>query len=300
MSTAKPDPRPAPEIVLLDPPFWDAYDPRFPDSDGKPMADSTIQYRWMVTIAENLEELFEDRLDVLVACDLLWYFDQTNPKKCIAPDVFVAFGRPKAHRHSYKEWIEGHAPEVVFEIHSPSNTARRMREKQEIYDERGVEEYYYYDPETGRFQGWLRGEGGLESIEAVDSWTSPRLGVTFEPHPGKEALVIRRPNGEAFQHVQDIMRDRRVALRAAKIQRRRRREAERRADLEHERAQTERRLREEADHLTRAERQRAETERQRAETERLAREEADAVARAERERADRLAAKLRELGIDPE
>ena len=39
MSTAKPDPRPTPAVVLLDPPFWDAYDPKFPDSDGEPMAE---------------------------------------------------------------------------------------------------------------------------------------------------------------------------------------------------------------------------------------------------------------------
>ena len=279
MSTAKPDPRPMPEVVLLDPPFWDAKDPRFPDSDGEPMADHTLQYKWMVTLAENLEEYFRDFPDVLVACDLLWYFDESNPKRCIAPDVFVAFGRPRAPRHSYKEWIEGHAPEVVFEIHSPSNTPKRMREKWETYDARGVEEYYYYDPESGRFQGWLRAEGGLEPIETFEGWTSPRLGVSFEAPPHEEALVIRRPDGEPFQHVQDIMRDRRIALRAVRIQRRRRREADLRADLE-------RRRREEAD--------------LRADAERRNREEAEALARAEGARAERLAARLRELGLDPD
>jgi hypothetical protein len=30
----------------------------FPDSDGKPMADNTEQYRWIVIIKENLEILF--------------------------------------------------------------------------------------------------------------------------------------------------------------------------------------------------------------------------------------------------
>lgn len=32
----------------------------YADSDGKPMADNTKQFRWIVTIKENLECLFAD------------------------------------------------------------------------------------------------------------------------------------------------------------------------------------------------------------------------------------------------
>ncbi len=45
----------------------------YPCSDGKPMADSTIQYRWIVTIKENVDLLFQDDPLVFVAGDLLWY-----------------------------------------------------------------------------------------------------------------------------------------------------------------------------------------------------------------------------------
>lgn len=41
------------------------------DSDGKPMADNTEQYRWIVLIKENLEILFASIADVFVAGDLL-------------------------------------------------------------------------------------------------------------------------------------------------------------------------------------------------------------------------------------
>ncbi len=266
MSTADRDAAPPGAVHLADPPFWDAFDPRFPDSDGEPMADNQTQYKWMVTIAEGLDALFADRPDILVACDLLWYYDRDDARRCIAPDVFVAFGRPKAPRHSYKEWIEGHAPQVVFEIHSPSNTVPKMRRKLEIYDERGVEEYYYYFPEesAGRLDGWRRGPRGLEPIPSTDGWTSPRLGVTFETPPEDDSLVLRGPDGELFQHVQDIIRDRKLARRIAEIERRRREQAE--ADAREERAQ---------------------------------RARAEADAREERARADRLAALLREMGMDP-
>jgi hypothetical protein len=39
----------------------------YPDSDGQLMADNTQQFRWIVTIKENLELLFRDRPDGLVA-----------------------------------------------------------------------------------------------------------------------------------------------------------------------------------------------------------------------------------------
>ena len=43
----------------------------YPDRDEEPMADNTKQFRWIVTIKENLEILFANILDVFVAGDLL-------------------------------------------------------------------------------------------------------------------------------------------------------------------------------------------------------------------------------------
>jgi hypothetical protein len=37
------------------------------------MADNTEQFRWIVTIQQNLDWLFADRPDGFVAGDLLWY-----------------------------------------------------------------------------------------------------------------------------------------------------------------------------------------------------------------------------------
>ncbi len=67
----------------------------YPDSDGKPMADNTKQFRWIVTIKENLEILFTSQDEVFVAGNLLWYPVQGNNKIRQAPDVMVIFGRPK-------------------------------------------------------------------------------------------------------------------------------------------------------------------------------------------------------------
>ena len=94
----------------------------YPDDDGQPMSDNTLQFKWIVLIKEGLETLFRHDPNVFVAGDLLWYPEEGNPKIRQAPDAMVVFGRPKGYRGSYKQWEEGGiAPQVVFEILSPGN-----------------------------------------------------------------------------------------------------------------------------------------------------------------------------------
>lgn len=170
----------------------------YPDSDGQPMADNTKQFRWIVTIKENLEILFASRDDVFVAGDLLWYPVQGNNKICQAPDVLVVFGRPKSDRGSYKQWEENNIPpQVVFEILSPGNRTKEMLNKLFFYQSYGVEEYYIYNPETVDLTGLLRSEAGkLEVIQEINNWVSPRLEIRLEIT--ENTLEIYRPDGQKF------------------------------------------------------------------------------------------------------
>ena len=65
----------------------------YPDSDGQPMADNTIQYCWIVRLVSNLKRLLKDQT-AFVAGDLLWYPVQveTPPAPAQAPDVMVVLG----------------------------------------------------------------------------------------------------------------------------------------------------------------------------------------------------------------
>lgn len=209
----------------------------YPESDGKPMADNTKQFTYIVKIHTGLATRFHDDPDVFVAADLLWYPVEGDNKTVIAPDVMVAFGRPRGDRGSYLQWREeGIAPHVVFEIVSPSNTWVEMARKQRFYERFGVEEYYVYDPDRGALLGWLGHDGDLEPIEEMEGWISPRLDVSFHLTPEGE-LELYYPDGRHFESAV---------------------EANLRAEAEHQRAE------------------------------------------AEHQRAERLAAKLRELGIDPD
>ena len=183
----------------------------YPDCDGQPMSDNTKQFRWIVTIKENLEILFADDPNVFVAGDLLWYPVEGNNKLRQAPDTMVAIGRPKGDRGSYQQWKEENiAPQIVFEILSPGNRMGEMNRKFKFYEQYGVEEYYIYDPDRIDFNGWIRAGDSLESIDFQENFVSPRLGIWFElqdPSP----LVIYRPDGQPFMGFIDLDRLRQQA-----------------------------------------------------------------------------------------
>lgn len=169
----------------------------YPDSDGKPMADNTEQYRWIVMIKGNLEILFAHEDDVFIAGDLLWYPVHSTLVAPTTPDVLVVFGRPKGKRGSYRQWQESNIPpQVVFEILSPSNTAAEMARKLEFYNTYGVEEFYLYDPDTLRFQGWQRQDDRLVEILPIADWISPRLQIRFVI--GQRELEIYRSDSRRF------------------------------------------------------------------------------------------------------
>lgn len=195
----------------------------YPESDGKPMADNTRQFRWIVVIQQNLDWLYTADPNVFVAGDLLWYPVEGNNTIVTAPDVMVVFGRPRGDRGSYLQWKEDNIPpQVVFEVLSPSNTLKEMGRKLLFYDRYGVEEYYILDPETYELDGWLRSEGGLEAIDSLENWVSPRLQIRFEP--SSEGLQLYRPDNQPFLTYAEIL-----------LQRERERAEQAEAQLEQER-----------------------------------------------------------------
>ena len=180
----------------------------YPWSDGKPMAENTLQWEWIVLIKNGLDTLFADRPDVFVASDLLWYPIEGKPQVCTAPDVMAVFGRPKGNRGSYMQWKEDGLPfQVVFEILSAGNSGAEMVRKYHFYQRHGVLEYYVYDPGELRgepriteLSGWQRKDATEEfsEIAKMDGWLSPRLGITFRHDPERE-LELFSPDGKRFE-----------------------------------------------------------------------------------------------------
>ncbi|MBX9579644.1 MAG: Uma2 family endonuclease [Gemmataceae bacterium] len=250
---------------------------RYPSSDGKPIAENTRQFEWIVTVKGNLDLLYADRPDVFVAGDNLIYPVRGDNKTRQAPDVYVAFGRPKGHRGSYQVWAEGGIfPQVVFEVLSPGNRAKELARKLAFYQRYGAEEYYVLDPDRIRMKGYRAGPAGFDPVPDMNGWASPRLGIRF----GLGAdLEVYYPDGRPFLTFVQLGERHQEAVRQAEA-------AQRAADAARRAADAARRTADIAQQAVVTAQQAVATARQRAD--------------AERDRADKLAAKLRALGLDPD
>ncbi|MFO0926513.1 MAG: Uma2 family endonuclease [Gemmataceae bacterium] len=197
----------------------------YPDSDGKPMSDNTLQFHWIQLVAGNLMAQYRERADVFVAGDLLWYPVEGEATIRTAPDALVVMGRPPGYRGSYRQWEEDGVPvTVAFEVLSPNNTPREMADKLIFYDEHGVDEYYVIDPDHHDLEVYVRGQATLRRIRKVDGFVSPRLGIRFDLS-GPE-LVIYRPDGRPFLPMEAIEAERAAAVQRAEDAQRRAVQAE--------------------------------------------------------------------------
>lgn len=265
----------------------------YPDSDGKPMAENTLQFRWIVTIQGGLDDLFRENPDVFVAGDLFWYPVEGKNKVCTAPDAMVVFGRPKGYRGSYQQWNEGGlAPQVVFEVLSPGNGPTEMARKVIFYERHGVEEYYIYDPDDVDMTGYQRSiSGKFAKIPVLNGFTSPRLGIQFDL-TGEE-LVIRRPDGRVFLTYLEQCEKTAQETQRADLESQRADSESQRADSESQRAEHEARR---AEHEAR----RAEHEARHAATQTVRAEHETQRATAFELKLERLRAKMLAAGLDPD
>ena len=162
----------------------------YPDSDGKPMAETAVHVNAMMCVHASLRMLFREyrgRDDVYVASNMFLYYEQGNPRGVKSPDVMVNEGVDASYdRRSWKLWEEGVAPSVVFEITSLSTWIEDFMNKGALYLCLGVQEYFIFDPLEeyldNPLQGFIRQGGEYVPIEpeASGALYSPQLGAFLE------------------------------------------------------------------------------------------------------------------------
>ena len=144
----------------------------YPSSDGKPMAETDKHRKLMVDFIQMLEYHFREANDVYVSGNLLMYYEEGNPRKSVAPDVFVVFGVGKKPRRTYLTWEEGNTPDFVLEVASPSTYQHDFGPKKELYASvLAVKEYYIHDPYgdiTPSFIGYRLIDGEYQEIAFVN------------------------------------------------------------------------------------------------------------------------------------
>ncbi|MBI2378922.1 MAG: Uma2 family endonuclease [Deltaproteobacteria bacterium] len=233
----------------------------YPESDGKPMAESdTHRDEAQRFVIEVLEDRFEAEPRVYVSGSNFVYFVEGDPAEVVSPDAYVVFGVPKRPRRIYKVWEEGRTPRVVFEITSKSTKKEDRGSKMVTYSDLGVPEVYLFDP----LAEWM-----TQSLRAFRSTGDRYLEVVPSSSRRFHSEALGLDLGVVDGHLRFFDPGTGMML------------PTRKEALEQERARAE------------AERTRADAEGARADAERTR-------ADGQQARADALAAKLRALGIDPE
>jgi Uma2 family endonuclease len=165
----------------------------YPESDGKPMAETDFHRDWMAGLIRMLKSFFLGKW-VYVSGNLLVYYVEGNPKKSVAPDVFVVKNSDPRRRRIFKIWEEGVGPAFIMEVTSKKTRRQDLGAKKEIYAQLKIAEYFLYDPLAEWLKPALQGfrlvNGEYAQIESNEdgSLLSEQLGITFRLEDGDLAL----------------------------------------------------------------------------------------------------------------
>ena len=174
----------------------------YPESDGKPMAETERHFRELLKNFNRLENHFAHIADVYVLGDMMMYYEEGDPRKSISPDIFVAFGIGKKERRIYKIWEEGKPPDFVLEFSSKGTYRNDLTGKVKLYAEIGISEYFLYDVDRRYLPTPLMGFRliGRDYVEistlANGGIPSERLGLEF--HLLDDSFDIYDPEAEEW------------------------------------------------------------------------------------------------------
>ena len=141
----------------------------YPESDGRPLAETEVHIQCLIDSREALRAHFRSDPQVHVGADLLLYYEEGEPRQCVAPNVFVVRGLARDEPlRVYKLWEVGKAPDFVLEITSRGTRYEDLGVKRGLYETLGVGEYFLFDP-LGEYlqpplQGFRLAEGAYQPI----------------------------------------------------------------------------------------------------------------------------------------
>jgi len=215
----------------------------YPESDGRPMGETEIHAQVLEDLRFALVRRYADVPDVYVWGNLFLYYREGDPKACVAPDIFLVRGvgkRTDNRRRTYKLWEEGgRVPSLVIELTSES-TRDEDREKKNLYERLGVEEYFLFDPfgeyVRPRLQGFRLEGGRYQPLpQRVDgSLESRTTGLILKPE-GSRLRLRDKETGEVLLNAAEADEARLSAEARARQETEARQAAEERASLAEDR-----------------------------------------------------------------
>ena len=188
----------------------------YPESDGKPMAETDVHRDEAVALVDALRWHFRDDRHVYVAGNNFLYYEEGNPKAVVSPDVYVVRGVSNERRRIYQLWKEqGHAPCFVMELSSRSTWLEDHGNKKAVYAMLGVEEYFLFDPEgeslepalqahrLGDDGDYLRFEPSSEGVFDAET-----LGLQLSVDDDMRLQVRDRRTGEVIPRSDEVRAER--------------------------------------------------------------------------------------------
>lgn len=144
----------------------------------EPEMESDQHLRQILLLISCLDLLWKDRTDFYASGNMTVYY---NPKKLKnrdfrGPDFMVALDTERRPRKSWMVWEEdGKYPNVIVEILSDSTAEVDRTTKKQLYQNTfRTPEYFWVDPYTGEFEGFMLTGGLYQPIplnEAGQRWS---------------------------------------------------------------------------------------------------------------------------------
>jgi Uma2 family endonuclease len=157
------------------------------------MGETGLHVDLIIDLRVTLKHYLTGTPDVYVGANMFLYYVKGDPRKCVCPDIYVAFGVSKEEWRTYKVWEEGGPPDLIIEISSRKTWREDRYEKLKIYEAISVKEYFIFDPEhewmTEPVLGWRLRDGSYELIELRDNRVASEvLGLDLVNSDGKLRL----------------------------------------------------------------------------------------------------------------
>ncbi len=170
----------------------------FPDRDDEPMAENMENAVQMMDLIVTLKVLLrtQGRVRYVVGGNQFLYYNRLNGRDHVSPDVYVGFDVEPGGRPSWQTWVEGKAPDIVWEISSTSTQDEDIGHKRALYARLDVQEYYIFDPKGDvqpPFQGYIQREGRLEPATLLASGGIASALLRTELRPVVMAATRDRP-----------------------------------------------------------------------------------------------------------
>ncbi len=138
----------------------------YPESDGKPMAETGIHSNLLMELRVVLQYAFPE---AHVSGNICLYYEEGNPKKMISPDVLLCRSQPAHLKRIYLAWEPNAQLDLVIELSSNSTKKVDYGKKKQLYANiLRVPYYVIFDPEKRVLNAFVLREGEYHNLPVED------------------------------------------------------------------------------------------------------------------------------------